>query len=75
MKSMLDRCMERNLDCTKDQAARLADRYLQRLKLADELFDGRPFSLRPPRHEHGRPVAGIYDGVMIALDGLWPSRS
>lgn len=45
MKSMLDRCMERNLNCSVEQAERLRDRYLSRLALADELFDGRPFTL------------------------------
>lgn len=73
MKSMLDRCMERNIDCTKAEAERLGKRYLERLALADLLFDGRPFSLRMDP-EHYRPVAGIYDGVMVALDELWEHR-
>jgi hypothetical protein len=73
MKTMLDRCMERNMACTKEDADALGNRFLERLTLANELFDGRPFTLSLKERIH-RPVAGIYDGVMIALDGLWQSR-
>jgi hypothetical protein len=40
--------------------------------LAYELFDGRPFSLSTGRSY--RPVAGVYDGVMVALDEIWQHR-
>jgi len=73
MKAMLDRCMERNIDCTPDQAASLGERYRDRLTFADQLFDGHPFSLGSSPSSH-RPVAGIYDGVMLAIDKLWDSR-
>src|SRR5207244_4355051 len=71
MRSMLDRCMERNLEITAEQADELGKRYVERLAFADELFDGQPFALTPPGQERHRPVAGVYDGVMVALDGLW----
>lgn len=74
MKSMLDRCMERNIDCTKAQADQLGSRYLDRLQLADELFDGRPFSISLHAEDY-RPLAGIYDGVMISLDELFEHQS
>lgn len=74
MKTMLDRAMERNLDCTPEEAKQLGVRYVERLSLASELFDGHPFSLNLAGHAY-RPVAGIYDGVMIALDGLWHARA
>ena len=73
MKATLDRCMERNLDCTKDHAAALKQRFVERLALADQLFDGHPFSLKSGSANF-RPVAGIYDGVMVALDALWDER-
>jgi hypothetical protein len=73
MKSMLDRCMERHIDCTPTDADEMGARYLSRLNLADQLFDGRPFSLTPPKTSY-RPVAGVYDGVMAALDKLWEKR-
>jgi hypothetical protein len=66
LKSMLDRCMERNLDTSVEECRSLGERYLAVLRLADSLFDGRPFSLRLGADEY-RPLAGIYDGVMIAL--------
>lgn len=73
MKAMLDRCMERNLDLSEDDANELGARYLERLRFADELFDKRPFSLSLSARSY-RPVAGIYDGVMLALDALWDDR-
>lgn len=73
MKSMLDRCMERNLDCTEDEAKDLGEQYLERLELADELFDGRPFSAKLTQRDY-RPIASVYDGVMVALDELWEHR-
>jgi hypothetical protein len=73
IKAMLDRCMERNLECTREAAGELKQRYLERLTLADQLFDGHPFGLKIAPAQY-RPVAGIYDGVMIALDKLWDKR-
>lgn len=50
-------------------------RFRSRLTLADQLFDGQPFSMSAPGSAMAhRPVAGIYDGVMIALDELWDKR-
>jgi hypothetical protein len=72
MKSMLERCMERNLDISEREASELGERYLSRLNLADTLFDGKPFSLTPDRTY--RPLAGVYDGVMVALDEFWGER-
>ena len=76
MKSMLDRCMERNVDCTPSAAEAMKERFLSRLNLADYLFDGQPFALAPAKTGRAyRPVAGVYDGVMAALDGLWDKRA
>jgi len=66
LKTMLDRCMERNLDTSVEECGALEKKYLTVLHLADLLFDGRPFSLRLAPDEY-RPLAGIYDGVMVAL--------
>lgn len=75
MKAILDRCMERNSDCTITMAKEMKERFRSRLTFADELFDGKPFSMS---HSGAatihRPVAGIYDGVMVALDELWDKR-
>lgn len=71
MRSMLDKCMERNIDITGSEIEILRARFLSRLKLADELFDGRPFALSTESGSRARPVAGVYDAVMVALDKLW----
>lgn len=75
MKAILDRCMERNADCTPQVAEEMKVQFRSRLVLADQLFDGQPFSMSPPGAAIAhRPVAGIYDGVMVALDELWDRR-
>jgi hypothetical protein len=66
LRSMLDRCMERNLSIVREQCDAWGSRYLDILRLADDLFDGKPFSLHMTDGEY-RPLAGIYDGVMVAL--------
>ena len=47
--------------------------FISVLHLADTLFDGKPFSLRLTDAEY-RPLAGIYDGVMVALDEVLEHR-
>ncbi len=75
MKAILDRCMERNADCTPTIAEEMKAQFRSRLYFADQLFDGQPFSMSTPGGATGhRPVAGIYDGVMIAIDELWENR-
>lgn len=74
MRSMLDRCMERNLEISAEQAKSMGRRYLERLHFADELFDRQPFALDLPGQPRHRPVAGVYDGVMVALDKVWSRR-
>ncbi len=75
MRAILDRCMEQNADCTPTMAEEMKTRFRSRLSLADQLFDGQPFSMaHPGENASYRPVAGIYDGVMVALDELWDKR-
>lgn len=73
LKTMLDRCMERNLDTSEARCHELGERFLSVLHLADLLFDGKPFSLRVSDADY-RPLAGIYDGVMIALNEILEHR-
>lgn len=75
MKAILDRCMERNADCSETMAEGMKERFRSRLVLADQLFDGHPFSMSlASAGTIHRPVAGIYDGVMVVLDELWEKR-
>lgn len=73
MKAMLDRCMERNLDCTKTEAEAKGTRFLERLHFADSLFDMKPFDSNSGANDY-RPIAGIYDGIMMAVDFHWEKR-
>lgn len=63
--------METNLRMSDVEAGRAFAEYEERLALADDLFDSRPFRLsqgdRPPS-------VSMYDAVMIALDRLWKDR-
>jgi hypothetical protein len=75
MKAILDRCMERNADCTPAMAEEMKAQFRSRLNLADELFDGKPFSMATSGGAiTHRPISGIYDGVMVAIDELWEKR-
>jgi hypothetical protein len=69
LRSMLDRCMERNLSVSRAQCDAWGDQYRLVLQVADALFDGKPFSLHMGDAEY-RPLAGIYDGVMVALGAM-----
>ncbi|WP_420479460.1 DUF262 domain-containing protein [Brevundimonas sp. FT23028] len=72
MRSILDRCMETNLQMSNVEAGQLFSEYEERLALADDLFDQRPFRLsqgdRPPS-------VSMYDAVMVAIDRLWKDRA
>ncbi len=71
MRSILDKCMERYLNIEPEKARDLQNEYLERLRVANEIFDGIPFEL-----EKGtRPSESMYDAVMVALDGLWSKRA
>jgi len=73
LRSMLDRCMERNLSASQEQCEAWGNHYRLVLETADALFDGKPFSLSMAEPEY-RPLAGIYDGVMVALGGMCEYR-
>lgn len=72
MRSILDKCMERSLDLSKEECENLGNEFVERLELADELFDKKPFELE--LYGRTRPSVGVYDGIMIALDRLWDHK-
>lgn len=74
MRSMLDKCMERNIKLTDAEIPSLKDQFISRLKLADELFDKNPFTLTHSGNKKSRPVAGVYDAVMVSIDHLWKHK-
>lgn len=71
MRSILDRCMEANLQMSDAEAGKAFSDYEERLALADELFDHRPFRLSKADRP---PSVSMYDAVMVALDRLWKVR-
>jgi hypothetical protein len=73
VRSMLDRCMEDNLNVTAAQLSELKEVFETRLKLAHDLFGARVFQYRNEERkwELSQP---LYDGVMVAIDRLWSKR-
>ena len=73
VRSMLDRCMEENVNKTQDELSQLQDDFKTRLELAHDLFGSRVFRYKDENGEWqlSKP---LYDGVMVALDRLWSRR-
>lgn len=70
MRSILDKCMEHNLDIGSDELNKVSREFIERLSFAHALFDGKPFLLTP----NSKPSESMYDAVMIAIDKLWRQR-
>lgn len=72
---MLDRCMEdeEHVNATKTKLAGLKEDFQSRLKLARNLFGDNVFRYKDEegKWELSQP---LYDGIMVALDRLWPKR-
>ncbi len=72
---MLDRCMgaEEHVNATKTELAGFKEVFQSRLKLARKLFGDRVFRYKD---EEGKWKLSqpLYDGIMVALDRLWPKR-
>ncbi len=73
VRSMLDRCMEENVDLPDSEIATLQQEFESRLKLAHDLFGERTFRYadQEGNWKHSQP---LYDGIMVALDHLWAKR-
>lgn len=73
VRSMLDRCMEDHLSVTATQLSELKEVFETRLKLARDLFGTHVFRYRD-EDGNWQLSETLYDGVMVALDRLWPKR-
>jgi hypothetical protein len=73
VRSMLDRCMEDNLNPTVAELSALEQDFKSRLNLAWSLFGERVFRYKDDdgKWQLSQP---LYDGVMVAIDRLWPNR-
>jgi len=72
MRSILDRCMEENLELDNAETAALTIEYIERLQIAWEIFNERPFRLTQQPNE--RPSESMSDAVMVSIDRLWTRR-
>jgi hypothetical protein len=82
MRSILDKCMERNIDnWNNEKYLEYKHRFLTRLELADQIFGRRAFEIVTKRKtsvpgvtkitdKHSPP---LFDAVMVALDRLFDS--
>jgi hypothetical protein len=70
VRSMLDRCMEENLDIEDTHIASFEQDFKTRLKLSHELFGNHVFRYQNEAGswELSQP---LYDAVMVAIDRLW----
>jgi hypothetical protein len=73
VRSMLDRCMEDQLNSTEAQLSELKTVFETRLKLAHDLFGAHVFQYRDEERKW-QLSQPLYDGVMVAIDRLWPKR-
>lgn len=67
MQSILDGCMKRNEDITRDQLRTEADTFEQAINAAHDLFDGRPFLLPADEKGHRRISVALYDALMVGI--------
>jgi hypothetical protein len=74
MRNILDDCMRRKRDLPKEAAAKVEERYIERLELANEMFDGAPFEIPRAEGEARRKSVALQDAVMVACDRLWEHR-
>ncbi len=75
MKEILDRCMQQGKDLTRADADKLKALYMERLSLADKLFDGRPFVLPADPKGRTRISIALYDAIMVAIHRRWDKRA
>jgi len=73
VRSMLDRCMEENVNRTEAELLQLEEDFKTRLELAHDLFGDVVFRYEDENGDWqlSKP---LYDGVMVALDRLWSKR-
>ncbi|UOD30562.1 DUF262 domain-containing protein [Massilia violaceinigra] len=84
MRSILDKCMERNVDDWNDEKFEAyRHRFITRLELADQIFGRRAFEIVTKRKTSTPGVTKIsdkhspplFDAVMVAVDRLYDFRT
>lgn len=72
MRSILDGRMEDWMEMDDTSAVAARKEYLERLEVAYNLFDQKPFRLG--QGDSDKPSESMYDAVMVAINRLWASR-
>lgn len=72
VRTILDRCMEQNVEIHDDEIAMLESDFISRLELAYELFGDLTFRL--PGEGKGKLSQPLYDAVMLGLDRHYSNR-
>lgn len=73
VKTILDNCMGRYRDISKDGMQRFQELFLTRLELAREIFGERTFRI-PDDSGLGKLSVPLYDATMVALNDVFASR-
>jgi hypothetical protein len=73
VRSMLDRCMEENLTSTLSQLSDFKEDFKTRLQLARDVFGEHVFRYEDEQG-NWQLSQTLYDGIMAALDRLWPKH-
>jgi hypothetical protein len=70
---MLDRVLEEHQNVPGPELAQMAQDFKDRIRLAKEVFGAKVFRYND---KDGKPQLSqpLYDGVMVALERLWPKR-
>ncbi|EFL49220.1 protein of unknown function DUF262 [Solidesulfovibrio fructosivorans JJ]] len=73
MKSMLDRCMQKNLNITPEEKLNYEYIFLECLELAHLIFNRRPFKIKTGKVE--KVSAPLYDATMVSLSKFLKNKS
>lgn len=73
VRAILDRTLEENRNLSSEAVAQLEEDFRSRIKLARDVFGAGVFRYTD-KHGKAQLSQPLYDGVMVALDRLWPRR-
>lgn len=74
VRSMLDKCMEQNLNVSEEDVLTLEKDFENRLKLAHAIFGDHTFRYQDANTGTWKLSQPLYDAVMVSLDLLWDER-
>ena len=75
LEEILDNTMENEKSTDVNRVNELKVEFLDRLKFLMELFDNRPFDMRPPYHTNRKISIEMYVALMITIDSKWEEKN